>query len=187
LILSVSEAMVFHHRSEGLPEFGGQRVDDLVMETPGRALGETCPEGLDRPAHMVDQLGADAHQRLPGVDECQVGLAVRVPVLYGIQQRGIEPEETGQLLGVDPVGLAALGVDEPYLPGVGHQHFVAQALKEPADPGRVRPYLDGNLQRPLRTEPTLEGLRGGTQPALLQYLAAFGVDEAEVAVLVPQV
>jgi hypothetical protein len=51
----------------------------------------------------------------------------------------------------------------------------------------MSPHLDGDAQRLLRIEPAPYGLWGSTQPALLDDLAALGVDQAQVAVLVSQI
>jgi hypothetical protein len=41
-------------------------------------------------------------------------------MLYGRQQFRVEPGQPRQLLGIDPVGLPALGVDELQFAGVGY-------------------------------------------------------------------
>jgi hypothetical protein len=81
-----------------------------------------------------------------------VGLALFAPVLERIQELGIHSCQASQILGVDLIGLAPVGVDEPKLAGIGHQHLVATLLQEPANPGRVGSRFYGDAQRPLRSE-----------------------------------
>jgi hypothetical protein len=85
------------------------------MEGPGRALGQAMTEGLDRPADVVDKLGAAIYQRLPRADDRHVGLALFAPVPQRIQELGIHSCQASQILGVDLIGLAPVGVDEPQL------------------------------------------------------------------------
>jgi hypothetical protein len=47
--------------------------------------------------------------------------------------------------------------------------------------------LDGDAHRPLRSEAPSEGFWGGAQSALFDHLAAFGVQNAEMAVFVPEI
>jgi hypothetical protein len=58
----------------------------VLVEAPRRALGQAGPEGLDCPADVVDQLRAAIYQRLPGADDCHVGLGVLAPVLEWVQE-----------------------------------------------------------------------------------------------------
>jgi hypothetical protein len=64
---------------------------------------------------------------------------------------------------------------------------MAALFQKPAHPWRVGADLDGDVQMPLGTEPTLEGFRGGAHPTLFQDLAAFGIQKAQVAVAVSQI
>jgi hypothetical protein len=57
------------------------------------------------------------------------------PVLYGIQQFGIDPGKAGQVLGIQLVGFALIGVDQLHLARVGNQHFVAAFFEQTARPG----------------------------------------------------
>jgi hypothetical protein len=108
-------------------------------------------------------------------------------MLHRIQKLGIGPGKTGQLLGIELVGLTLVGVDQPCLAGVGHQHLVTALLEQAAHPGRVGSDLYGDLELPFGVEAPPESLRGGAQPALFYDLAASGVDEAEVAVFVAEI
>jgi hypothetical protein len=54
---------------------------------------------------VVEQLGAAIHQSLPRADDGHMGLALFAPVLYGIEQLGIEARQAGEVLGIDLVGL----------------------------------------------------------------------------------
>jgi hypothetical protein len=64
---------------------------------------------------------------------------------------------------------------------------VATLLQEPARPGRMGSRLYGYTQGPLGGEAPSEGLGSGTQPTLLDDLAALLVDEAEVGVFVAEI
>ena len=68
----------------------------------------------------------------------------------------------------------------PYgeLAGVGDQDLVTEPLQEPADPGRVHPGLDGDPHRLRLREAPLEGRGAGGDAALLDHVAAFGVQQA---------
>ena len=116
-----------------------------------------------------------------------MGLGAFAPVPNRVQEPRIETRQAGEVLGVDLVGLAPVGVDEPQFASVGHQHLVATLLQEPTDPGRVGPRLNGDAQGPLRSEASPQSFGGGAQPALLHNIAAFCVDEAQVGVFVAEV
>jgi hypothetical protein len=47
--------------------------------------------------------------------------------------------------------------------------------------------LNGYLERPLGAKAPLEGFGSGTQPALLDNLTAFVIQQAEIAILVSQI
>ena len=79
-------------------------------------------------ADMIDELGPRFDECLARADECQVSLGDLASVFERREQAGIQARQTGQVPGVEPVVLASLGVDEPELSGVGHQHFVPEAL-----------------------------------------------------------
>ena len=75
-----------------------------------------------------------------------------------------------------PRSFACSGVDEPQFAGVGHQDLVAAPLQEPANPGRVGPGLDRDgHRRPLRSEASPEGLRGGAQSRPSSITSALSV------------
>src|SRR5215207_4823622 len=108
-------------------------------------------------------------------------------MLDGREQLGVETGQASQLLSVDPVGLAALGVDELQFAGVGDQDLVSTFLEQTARPRRVGARLDGDAHRSLRTKAPPEGFGGGANPALLDHLAALGVQQAQVAVAIPEI
>jgi hypothetical protein len=60
-------------------------------------------------------------------------------------------------------------------------------LEQPTHPGGVGTGLDSDAHRPLRSEAPSEGFWGGAQSALFDHLAAFGVQNAEMAVFVPEI
>jgi hypothetical protein len=90
-----------------------------------------------------------------------MGLRVFAPVLDGVQELGVHSSQASQVLGVDLVGLAFVGVDEPYLPGVGNQDLVTALLEYPARPRRVGAGLDRYAHGPLGDEASSEGLGAG--------------------------
>src|SRR5215213_2520474 len=92
--------------------------------------------------------------------------------------------ETGQLLGIELVGLTPLAIDQSSLTRISDQYFVAALGKQTTYPGRVGSNLDGDMQRLFRIEPPPHRLWGGAQPALFDDLAVLGVDETEVTVLI---
>ena len=116
-----------------------------------------------------------------------MGLGVLAPVLEWVEQLRIQTCQASQILSIDLIGLAFVGVDESQFTSIGHQDLVAALLEHPAHPRRVSSSLDGYAQQPLRGEAPPEGFGAGTQPTLLDHLAAYGVDEAEVAVLVAEI
>ncbi len=75
-------------------------------------------EGLDRDPDVVDEPGPGTHQGFAGADQGKVRLRRLASRLYGRQEFRVEPGQPRQLLGVDPVGFAALGVDELQFAGV---------------------------------------------------------------------
>jgi hypothetical protein len=96
--------------------------------------------------------------------------------------------QASQVLGVDLVRFAFVGVDEPQLACVGYQHLVAAFLQEPANPRRVGSRLYGYAQwLLLGGKASSESLGCGAQPTLLDHLATLLVDEAEMAVFVAEV
>jgi hypothetical protein len=126
---------------------------------------------------VVHELGAAIYQNLPGADDGHVSLALLASVLEWVQELRVHSSQASQVLGIDLVSLALVGVDEPQLPGIGHKDLVAALLEHPARPGRVGSGLDGYAhRRPLRRKAPLEGLGGGAQPAFLHDLATLLVD-----------
>jgi hypothetical protein len=116
-----------------------------------------------------------------------VGLGVFAPVPNRVEQLRIQARQASEVLVVDLIRFALVGVDEPELPGVGHQHLVAALLQEPANPGRVGSRFHRDAQRGLGGEASSEGFWGGAQPTLLDDLAASCVDEAQAGVPVAEV
>jgi len=116
-----------------------------------------------------------------------MSLALFAPVLERVQELRIEACQAGQVLGVDLVGLAFVGVDEPQFACVGHKYLVATLLQHPARPGRVGSGLYCYAHGRLGGEAPLEGFGTCTQPTLLQDLATLLVDEAQIGVPVAEV
>src|SRR5688500_6641515 len=116
-----------------------------------------------------------------------MGLRVFAPVLEWVRELRIQASQASQVLGVDLICFTLVGVDEPCLAGVGHQHLVATLLYYPARPGRVSSRLYCYAHGLLGDEASSEGLGGRAQPTFLDHLAAVLVDEAEVGVFVSEV
>jgi len=177
------------HRAKRRPQRLGYMLGSLVVEAPGRALGQASPKGLHGSPNVVDQLRARTDQRLPGADDRQMSLGVLTAVFERIKQLRIQTCQASQILGVYLICFAPGGVDEPQFPSIGYQHLVAAVLEYPANPRRVGARLYGYAQRLvlLRGEALPEGLGDGTQPTLLDHFAAFGVQQAHMAVFVPKI
>src|SRR5215217_3833712 len=73
----------------------------------------------------VDHLGAATDQRLSRMDYCQVSLGVLAPVFHRVQKLRIGSGQTGQLLGIELVGLTLLAIDQPSLTRISDQYLVA--------------------------------------------------------------
>src|SRR5215208_2650378 len=112
------------------------------VEASRRTLGQPSAEGFDRSADVVHKLRAATHQRLAGADDGQMSLGVYAPVLEWVEQLRIKTCQASQVLGVDLIRFALVGVDEPRLARIGHQDLVATLLQHPACPRRVGPGLD---------------------------------------------
>src|SRR5215210_9447841 len=125
---------------------------DLFVEARRRALGQAVSERFHRPADVVDHLGAATDQRLSRMDYRQVNLGVLAPVFHRVQKLRIGSGQTGQLLGIELVGLTLLAIDQPSLTRISDQYLVATLGKQTTYPGRVGSDLDGDMQRPFRIE-----------------------------------
>jgi hypothetical protein len=163
-----------------------QRPANLV-KTCCRALGKTRPKRLDRSADVIDEPSSRADHYLARADERQVRLRCLSPMLQRPEQLGVYSGKTSQLLGIQPVGLAPLAIDQSRLARVGHQDPVVTLFEHSAHPRRVGSHLNSDCHPLLGAKAPPEGLRGGTQPTLLDHLAALLVDEAEVGILVAQI
>jgi hypothetical protein len=65
---------------------------------------------------------------------------------------------------------------------------VATLLEQPANPRRVSARLYGDAQPLLlRLKAALEGPRSGAQPALLDHLTAFGIEQTQVGISISQI
>jgi hypothetical protein len=122
---------------------------------------------------VVYQLRAAIYQRLAGTDDGHMSLRVFAAVLEWIEQLRVHSCQASQILGVDLIRFTLVSVDEPQLPGVGHQDLVATLLQYPARPRRVGSGLYGYAHRRLfGGEASPKGLGASAQPTLLYNLAA---------------
>jgi hypothetical protein len=92
-----------------------------------------------------------------------MSLGLLTAMLDGVQQFGVNSRKTGQLLSVEFVGLAFVGIDQPGLARIGYKDFVAALMEDPAYPGWVGAHLDGDLHLLFGVEAAAQAIRGGTQ------------------------
>src|SRR5829696_1863083 len=116
-----------------------------------------------------------------------MGLGVLTPVLERVQQLRIHSSQPSEVFGMQFVTLALVGVDEPYLAGIGHQNLVAQLLQQPANPRRMGAHLDGYAQLLLRVKALLEGFGGGTQSTFFEHFTALDIQKTQVSVVVSEI
>ena len=88
------------------------------------------------------QLRASAHQRLTRTDDGHMSLALFTPVLEWVEQFRIETCQASEILGVDLIRFAFVGVDESQFAGIGHQDLMGAPFEQTANPGRVGTGLD---------------------------------------------
>src|SRR5215212_3741284 len=78
-------------------------------------LGNLPPKDLTAPRTWLtsfDQLRAGTHQCLTRADDGHMGLGVFAPMFERVQELRVKTRQASQVLGVDLVGLALVGVDE---------------------------------------------------------------------------
>ena len=76
---------------EGWQELVRDGSRGLRMETAGGRGRQAGAGGLDQSAGMVDELGAGSHQAIASAQHRQVGLSLRVAVVDGGEQFGVQP------------------------------------------------------------------------------------------------
>ena len=108
-------------------------------------------------------------------------------MLDGVEKLRIYPGQTGQFLSIELVGLTLATVDQPRLSGIGYKHLMPALFQKAAYPSRVGADLDGDLHLLCGVEAAVEIVRGSAQPTFLNELAAFGVEDAQITVLVTEV
>src|SRR3712207_3469360 len=104
------------------------------MEAHSRAFGQPSTKGLYSSPNVIDQLRAATYQHLTRADDRQMGLGVLTAVFEWVEQFRIHSCEASEILSIYLVGLALVGVDEPYLAGIGHQNLVSTLLEHPTHP-----------------------------------------------------
>ena len=77
------------------------------------------------------------------------------------QQADVRPAQAGEGLGIVAVRLPRALGDEPHAMGVGHDHFVPQALQQARQPRRVRAHFEDDACPGHPLEPSQEGFFGG--------------------------
>jgi hypothetical protein len=111
------------------------------MERVRVASGQATAEGFDGAADVVNKQATGCDQGLAGVDDLQVRMSLRTSVDHRAEQLGIKTSQPSERLGVGAVGLLNRSRDEAHLPGIRHDHFMAQAREELARPRGVSPDL----------------------------------------------
>ena len=105
---------------------------------------------------------------------------------HGRQQRGVDPPQPREVLGVGAVVLRRARGDQAHPSGVGHDHLMAQLGQQPMEPGRVRPHFQDDPTPGYQPEATVHGPRRRAHPRLLDHRAA-GVHHADLTPRVPDV
>ena len=67
----------------------GMCSEALLWKLLAGHLGKRAPKDLTARVPWVDQLRAAIYQRLPGADDCHMGLALFAPVLEWVQELGV--------------------------------------------------------------------------------------------------
>ncbi len=101
-------------------------------------------------------------------------------MLDWIQELGIQPCNTRQLLSVQPVVLRIALKDHPPLARIGHDHVMTQCLQKLGHPGRVPSNLEGDACASRALEARTQLLWGRRDPALLDDLPG-RVEDADMA------
>ena len=83
---------------------------------------------------MIDEERTRPHERIAGPELGEIGPGLGPAVVDRLEQRGIQPPQAGQGLGIHPITLAVAAIDESQLARVGHQHLVPEAPEQPAHP-----------------------------------------------------
>ena len=108
----------------------------------GRGAGRQSPAlRLHGLAHGVDQRRPRADETVAGADHGQIALGLEAAMPHGRQQRGVDPREPRQVLGVGAVVLRRARRNQAHPTRVGHDHLMAQLGEQPTELGRVRPHF----------------------------------------------
>ena len=105
---------------------------------------------------MGDKPGAGAYETVAAAKDGEILLSFGQAVTQRGKQRGVETADPGQILGVHPVRLVLVLVDEPELARVSDKDLVTEIGKEPAHPGRVGACFKHDAQRLACGEAPLE-------------------------------
>ena len=96
----------------------GQRASGMcsgallfVVEAPRRAFGKASPKGFDCSPNVVDQLRAATDQRFARADDRHMSLGIFTSVLEWVEQFRIKTCEASEVLGIDLICFAFVGVD----------------------------------------------------------------------------
>ena len=119
-------------RREDRRERRRDRVRQLAGEG-GRGAGRQSPAlRLHGLAHVVDQRRPRADETVAGADHGQIALGLETAMSHGRQQRGVDPPQPRQVLGVGAVVFRRARRNQAHPARVGHDHLMAQ-LSRAAD------------------------------------------------------
>ena len=105
---------------------------------------------------MADEPGTGPNETHAAAKNGEILLSLGRAVAQRGKKGGIEPAHSSQILGVHPVGLALVLVDESKLARIRHEHLVPEVFKESAHPGRVGTGFKHDAQRLACPEASLE-------------------------------
>ena len=158
----------------------------LLGKTPGRAPRHPRSPTLHRSPHMVDQLRARRHHRIPGSDHRQIGLGFGSSMHDRRQQLRLHSPQPRQQLRVHRIILALIFRNQRQLARIRHQHFMPALGQQPAHPRRMRPGLDHHPRRFTTPKPLLQSALRRLHPPRLRILSR-GVQRVKVTIPIAQI
>jgi len=171
-----------HHRET----IGGHVSQYRFVKRLARRVAHGITEALEGEAHGIDEVDTGADEGITEFEAQEIMLGLGRAVLDGVQQRGINPREASEHLGVPLVALAFVAGDGVELARVGDEHGGTAPGEEPADPRAVGARFDRNRgARELGHQ--LRQCRSGVgQRALADDLAG-GIQDADMMTPVTEI
>ena len=155
-------------------------------KAPGRARRHPPAQALDRSPHMVDQLRACCHHRIPCPDHRQIRLGLGSPMHDRRQQLRLYPPQPRQQFRIHRIILAVILSNQRQLARIRHQHFMPALGQQPAHPRRMRPRLDHHPRGFTIPKPLLQRALRRLHPSRLRVLSRI-VQRVEVTIPVAQI